>query len=92
MGVFRLVHGVGMEKDDEIYNKLYKTIKDPSIDDIERKHALDELLADGRDKAEEMLISLANDGYLKFELRNVALEYCFKFKKGECTNKGDNKE
>ncbi|MBN1786647.1 MAG: hypothetical protein JW825_06660 [Candidatus Methanofastidiosa archaeon] len=81
-----------MEKDDEIYNKLYKTIKDPGMDDIERKQALDELLADGSDKAEEMLISLANDGYLKFELRNVALEYCFKFKKGECRHKENKKE
>jgi len=63
---------------------LYKLIKDPYKTDEERESALDKLLKMGTDDAEQTLISLANDGYLKFELRNKALEYCFKFDRTRC--------
>jgi len=67
---------------------LYKLIKDPFKDDENRMEALEKLLSMGTEKAEQMLINLANDGYLKFELRDKALEYCFKFDRTRYQGKG----
>lgn len=60
---------------------LYVIIKDAHKDLSEREKAMDELLAMGSESAEETLINLANDGYLKSELRDKALKYCLKFRR-----------
>ncbi|HPR41559.1 MAG TPA: hypothetical protein PK718_03310 [Candidatus Methanofastidiosa archaeon] len=72
--------------------ELYKLIKDPFKSDEERIAALNILLGMGTEDAEKTLINLANDGYLKFELRNKALEYCFKFDRGRYRPKGISKK